>query len=94
MSDYIKREDAINLVNNSILLCIEANDIERIPAADVRENVRGKWIHTDAFPHKVYCSVCFATYLRNEKWAAELPITLHPNFCPNCGADMRGSADG
>ena len=76
---------------------IAANRIEgylsAVPAADVRENVRGKWIHTDASPHKVYCSVCFGTYLHNEKWAAELPITLHPNFCPNCGADMRGEKE-
>ena len=61
--------------------------IEAIPAADVRPVVRGKWNRTDAYPHRVYCSVCYKTYLKNdellERW--EFPM----NFCPNCGADMR-----
>lgn len=51
------------------------------PTADVRENVRGKWI----FPYedKKYkrCSVCRKTFY-------SIPATS--NFCPNCGADMRG----
>lgn len=52
-----------------------------------RPVVRGRWIRTDAYPHRLYCSVCFKTYLKNdellERW--EFPL----NFCPNCGADMR-----
>lgn len=54
----------------------------------------GEWKHTEAYPHKVYCSNCFATYLRNEEWAAELPIILHPNYCPNCGASMQTEQEG
>ena len=63
--------------------------IASAPAADVRPVVRGGWVHTVAYPHKVFCSRCFKTYLRNEDWAEQLGITLHPDFCLHCGADMR-----
>lgn len=47
--------------------------------SDVRENVRGENISDDGF----LCSVCsfgdFGGFHGYE-----------PNFCPNCGADMRG----
>lgn len=55
--------------------------IDAMPTADVRENVRGEWI----FPYgdKKYkrCSACGKTFY-------SIPATS--NFCPNCGADMRG----
>ena len=63
------------------------DDLEDYPAADVRPVRRGRWNRTDAYPHRLYCSVCYKTYLKNdellERW--EFPL----NFCPNCGADMR-----
>ena len=66
---------------------LEKTWINEITAADVRPVVRGKWNRTDAYPHRLYCSVCYKTYLKNdellERW--EFPL----NFCPNCGADMR-----
>lgn len=44
--------------------------------ADVRENVRGEWL--SMFGHNV-CNKC------------GFKIDIVPtNFCPNCGADMRG----
>jgi hypothetical protein len=50
--------------------------IDTEPTADVRENVRGEWIkiHWKAFK----CSEC--------KGISE----YYTDFCPNCGADMRG----
>ena len=52
---------------------------------------KGKWYHGEAYPHHLYCSVCYRTALPNdelvERW------NLHMNFCPNCGADMRGEED-
>ena len=61
--------------------------IAAIPAADVRPVVRGRW--KDAMqschdsPH-AKCSVCGEYYWRYFKKF---------NFCPNCGADMRGEED-
>ena len=46
---------------------------------DVRENVRGEWIDAQ-YPFSK-CSICDCYFdtANNET-----------NFCPNCGADMRG----
>lgn len=60
----------------------ELLDINSIPytAADVRPLVRGKWMHkkiTADFHCIGQCSVC-------------KEIRRVDNFCPNCGADMRG----
>ena len=89
MVEYIEREKIWPALNAA---CVPYNRatkkaIKSIPAADVRPVVRGKWNRTDAYPHRLYCSVCYKTYLKNdellERW--EFPL----NFCPNCGADMR-----
>ena len=54
--------------------------IEDAPSADVRENVHGHWADDDK------CSVC------GEEPLYEYDLrTL--NFCPNCGADMRGTEE-
>ena len=79
MTDYINREDAIKALEkwhlSGVLL------LAPVLSADVRENVRGEWV----FPYedKKYkrCSVCRKTFY-------SIPATS--NFCPNCGAEMRG----
>ena len=61
-------------------------DIEDAPAADVAPVVHGHWI--DKMVRDWHCSECnyqmakvrnFDGYCYDDK----------PNFCPNCGADMR-----
>ncbi len=56
---------------------------KRVPAADVRPVVRGRWVEfeTDTPPRRNECSEC--GYITNP-WLAHVY-----NFCPNCGADMR-----
>lgn len=61
--------------------------IDDQPTADVRENVKGEWLPQDhnktngmtstAVYYYPKCSVC--GHCGN-----------YTNFCPNCGADMRG----
>lgn len=94
MTDYISREAAIAAAFSATSLGNSAfrdvydtvSRLRLIPASDVRPVVRGEWKRTDLYPHRIYCSVCFKTYLRNdellERW--EFPL----NFCPNCGAQM------
>ena len=60
--------------------------IDKIPTADVRENVRGEWRTTyldhvamGERPKILYCSFCNQC------------IAYPTNFCPNCGAEMRGN---
>lgn len=65
---------------------IERREIKDIPAADVREVVRGKWIEDDDGDGR-HCSVCGNDYCYLisdcEKY----------KFCPNCGSDMREVTD-
>lgn len=56
------------------------------PAADVQEVRHGRWLITDAYPHKVYCSECYATLIPNVDWFKTYNIASH--YCPNCGAKM------
>lgn len=61
-----------------------AQAIERIGKL---EPVRhGRWLHTGAYPHRVYCSCCYRTIIKNAElmYRYEIPT----NFCPNCGAKM------
>ena len=59
---------------------------EHANAADVAEVRHGRWMTTDAYPHHLYCSVCYKTYAKNAKWVNELDLPT--NYCPNCGARM------
>lgn len=92
MSDYISRQAAIDSIwdgTNYDIYTKEAKEhLEELPSADVRENVSGEWQKVDEQPyfrkhfHKVCCSVC-----RKQGYD-------YWNFCPNCGAEMRGEQDG
>lgn len=52
------------------------------------ERKKGKWLFTDAAPHRVYCSVCYMTYIPNKEWVAWKENIIPKRFCPNCGARM------
>ena len=53
---------------------------------------RGEWKTTDAFPHRVYCSNCFRTYVPSDRWQIWVDKPgeggLERNYCPSCGAKM------
>lgn len=66
-------------------VCEEVDDT---PAADVQEVRHGRWLMTDAYPHRVYCSECYATLIPNVEWFKTYNIAS--NYCPNCGAKMDG----
>ena len=58
--------------------------IDAQPTADVVEVVHGKWVVCDAPPPTWWyeCSICHKAG------------NVEYNYCPNCGADMRGGNDG
>ena len=98
MSDYIKREDAIaffnpqretDRINKTLDYEYAMALIKAIPSADVVEVKHGKWQITDAYPHNVYCSECHKRFAQTH-WAVWEDGSLPRNYCPNCGADMRG----
>lgn len=94
MADFISREDArafaiTVLTSFGRIDAVPLDDLDELPAADVRPVVRGEWKKAyadhEAFgvrPFYRYCSKCHEA-------------TVHQyNFCPNCGADMREETDG
>lgn len=57
--------------------------VDNAPTADVRENKKGKWIYQGKNKKAEWkCSECGDCF----------DIAGY-NFCPNCGADMRGGQD-
>ena len=99
MTEYIERaavekfiEDGLNNPDKNKAFGHDAieimAEIHYMPAADVVEVRHGRWLTTDAYPHHLYCSVCYKTYAKNAKWVNELDLPT--NYCPNCGALMDG----
>lgn len=102
MSDYIKREDAIEAFDpkqrQDWYTPWIVETLEDLPPADVAPVRHGRWIVGDSLPmHDIAgnlswgnwytCNQCeFKTY------AIERHITQY-NYCPNCGAKMDGDAD-
>ena len=67
---------------------ISAEEIDKIPTVDVRENVKGEWIKIrPKYNGKMLyeCSNCHKSDVHER--GAEVP------FCWHCGADMRGDAN-
>lgn len=65
------------------------------PTADVRENVRGEWIEDNPRDKSMMwrCSVCgriayYPTIGERKSYKKHCGY----NFCPNCGAQMRGES--
>ena len=90
MSDLIRRVDVITVLcfceETKMMLCKDLRKIlekiDDIPSAEP-ERHRGEWIedgHERGFSE---CSKC--GYI-----AVSVLSERHYNFCPNCGADMRG----
>lgn len=68
------------------VLFAAADMIEKLPALYAKPVIYGKWLRTDAYPHHVYCSMCYKTFVTNEEFLKRYEIPN--NFCPNCGAKM------
>lgn len=63
----------------------ETMELDCVPTADVRENVRGEWIPVTNGRGGFECSKCHdyaPSYQNGDDYLS--------HFCPNCGADMRG----
>lgn len=72
-------------------ISFETMELDCVPTADVRENVRGEWIEwqkcTPFYTQDLYkCSKCNESYLKELVYFSD---NLQYHFCPNCGANMR-----
>ena len=94
MSEYISREEfekrikpydtedhtdkaLYNFAHNNMICC---------PSADVRPNIHGHWEDGNNI-----CPKCGEDKFKGLD--ADIYADWQPNFCPNCGADMRGKAE-
>lgn len=84
MAEYIEREAVIAEADydGNFRLIVPVKKIRNIPAADVVERKHGKWVEKPFLLGTTNeCSLCGNYYgMPHGKF----------NFCPNCGADMRG----
>ena len=85
--EYIKKEDALfkkwqfkfKDVDGEHWF-VNVKDIENLPTYSFPEREKGEWIHNGShWEYRFNCSKCGYKLF-------EEPT----NFCPNCGADMRG----
>ena len=87
MSDLISRQAAIEAIESleHPLTVLETREaLELVPSAHL-EREKGKWYfeeYPDGFYHSE-CSICGG-------WFEESAFLKPFNFCPACGADMRG----
>lgn len=87
VTDYISREAAIEALCKAHSLYprrreISVRAIQEIPAADVRPVVHRSWIVTDHGDYQlIECDQCHA-----QMWNHQSEL---PNYCYECGADMR-----
>lgn len=87
-ADLIEYEPMCRAMGNGMYEDCETaykDQIDDIPTADVRKNVKGEWLSGDCMGAS--CSKC------DEYFSFRTFNEVHSfNFCPNCGADMRGEA--
>lgn len=88
--DLISRQAAIEAINKAFERVFAWDGtsplgdkvLENVPSAQP-ERIRGRWIEKPHVHGVAYCSLCDYELHTNDT-----------NFCPNCGADMRGEQDG
>lgn len=98
MDDLISRKAALDAISCNITVTGRQNAelvaqtigrfADRIKALPSAQPKPGKWLRTSAYPHHIYCSVCYATYVPNDEWEIWENAILPRKFCPNCGAPM------
>lgn len=95
MAEYIDRDKLIaEGQKDGAFGYVSVEEIAKFPAADVVERKKGLWVEKalDTFrKYSVTCPFCGAEYIDNYDGYVS---TGDFNFCPNCGADMRGEDNG
>ena len=95
MAEYIKKDELLKFKANvydedgHVLYAVPTGCILAMPPADVMPVRHGRWIdaYTDIEPNPMFmygiCSEC----------GFEQGISKYLNYCPNCGAYMRGEEE-
>lgn len=105
MAEYISREDVLKKAKSSILVPTDnewecgyntamaemQEFIRQLPAADVQPVKCGRWITWDDSGF-TKCSCCNSEYYISDLQTVG-DSEGFVNFCPNCGARMRGTSN-
>ena len=84
MNEYIEKQALRDKLYEADAITLKGvKIINQFPPADVRPVVRGRWVPftSEAAGDIWYCSAC------------DIGFAHHMDFCPHCGADMRGTQD-
>ena len=83
MSDNISRQAALDAVSYETFECYQARkDIRALPSADRT----GYWVYHEN-------DMCCVRWNKWECSECHKRVENKSDFCPNCGADMRGADD-
>ena len=90
MGEYIRKSDVINMVSEMLedewgydgIKGDVESIVSKIPSFNAAPVVYGQWKTDSDRPDRLICSVCDCGF---DMWKHD-----RHNFCPNCGADMRG----
>lgn len=74
--------------NNDDPLCTEKITAEYLCDEGYRKQSEGEWIFEHEFYGKMFCSNC-----KEEALVNECSEYVDSDFCPNCGAKMKGGAE-
>ena len=92
MVKYINAEHLSAKIGAGILVKTKFVDvlkeIDNIPPADVRENVRGEWILSGGYFRCSICNEKALLKLDKSKGGSREYEQQKTNFCPYCGAKM------
>lgn len=84
MADYIKREDVLRIFSQRNAPWDGYENVLLLPPEDVVERKEGKWVEE---------SSQYGNYLIFTCSNCGLGKIIKTNYCPNCGADMRGGSN-
>jgi len=92
-NDTISRQAAIDAINRAVTKEAARWSVEELPSAQptIEPRAKGHWV--PAKGGGVCCSEC-GKYALDEADGRYISVSVKSNFCPNCGADMRGEQDG
>lgn len=97
MSDLISREAAFDEIiwnsDNGVIdakVAIEA--LRKLPSIEP-ERKAGHWIRGEAYPHHIYCSECYKTFIPNDEFRVWANGDIPRKYCPECGAPMEVKTD-
>lgn len=63
--------------------------IDEAPTVDAVPVVHGHWRRGKSYPHNIYCSNCYRTYVPDDELEMWKDWTRLPRkYCPECGAKM------